>query len=1198
MPIYIGSNQISKIYKGDTLSQSLKLGDINLPIVETVIVSLFDPLFDNVSLLLPMNSTFADAGPLELTTSAGNQTSISTTISKFGGASGSFPSGDYSNGGVLSITYPTNKNFGTGAFTVDGWARMNDTSNTSNNLWMFAKLDINTSGIAYEYAIVIYPEYVLFYYGMRGSNQSHTRFYFPTALSSNTWYHIAIQRAANGNFTIYLDGVPTTQYQTSGLSAGVSFGELITGVYNNTVDLTHGSNTLAMIGNAAGGGHLDDIRITVGQSRYAASFSQPTLAAPTFGSTETTTTTTTTAPTTTTTTAAPTTGYTVSGATHEPDVNGTYSVAGSINGTTYYSKTLGGTFYLHKSIDSYSNDYPEWNITSWPPCEGGTRDCFSSGPSYYTLTAPSSPPVSGWWNPGYGEDTTMTVTETSSPTTTTTTTTTAAPTTTTTTTAPTTTTTTAAPSANGLSISGSMGEDGTFCPVATLYERPFYKHTTTDDWFIWYDGLDWFYGDRIGGSYDSANPTSIVPNLRYTAYNFSSSSTAPLTGWANDLMNATITQTSCGGGDPTTTTTTTTAEPTTTTTTTTTAAPAGAFTLSGAGISAVNGCYNDAGIYNDKPYYSNGSYFVWYEGFEFAWFISQSVGGGPPDYYGSNENDVPSMWDWAAEPSAPPTLSQGCGDPTTTTTTTTTAAPTTTTTTTTAAPTLSGYNIGSITRGDDDYAGNYTISGTSPGNTFPSWQHATKNYILEYQGGGTGWLLLPGTIEGGISGSPIAFQSCGFPGGGSGTCTDEIITGTYATNDGMGTLFTVTDLATPTTTTAAPTTTTAAPTTTTAAPTTTTAAPTTTTAAPTTTTTTTTTTTAAPAGVFTLSGAGVTGVNGCYVESGTVNNQPAYTNGTYWVFYNSMFWTITTEEGKGSFGGYDIYYSVGTPSVEVATWQQGNENSGATPTQTMGCVGATTTTTAEPTTTTTTAPTTTTTTAAPTTTTTTTAPTTTTTTAAPSANGLSISGSMGEDGTFCPVATHNGKPFYKHVSLMWFIWHDGYDWLYGDKTGGTYDPANPTNIVNDLRSLASNFSNSSTAPLADWGGDLSGATITQTSCGGGDPTTTTTTTTTAAPGKTLTVINGVASGSGTSVLTQDAPLNGLEFIVSDAGILTMIRTNSNTAGTWISGPEQAGFMYDDKDGIYIKFFSRGVGENVIAGTYYIINASYMTVSIT
>jgi hypothetical protein len=167
---------------------------------------------------------------------------------------------------------------------------------------------------------------------------------------------------------------------------------------------------------------------------------------------------------------------------------------------------------------------------------------------------------------------------------------------------------------------------------------------------------------------------------------------------------------------------------------------------------------------------------------------------------------------WSGTPTSTPPLSgwsngslatTTCGGTTTTTaaptttTTTTTAEPTTTTTTTTtttSAPTLSGYNIGSITRGDDDYAGNYTISGTSPGNIFPSWQHESKNYILAYQGGGNGWLLFPGTIEGDISGSPIAFQSCGFPGGGSGTCTDEIITGTYATSDGEGTLFTVTDL--------------------------------------------------------------------------------------------------------------------------------------------------------------------------------------------------------------------------------------------------------------------------------------------------------------------------------------------------------------------------------------------------------------------
>jgi hypothetical protein len=114
---------------------------------------------------------------------------------------------------------------------------------------------------------------------------------------------------------------------------------------------------------------------------------------------------TTTSTTTTTTTTPP--ALMVSNATYEPTVNGNYSVAGSINGTTYYVKTLGGTYYLHRS--SYSGDYPEWNITNWPPCEDGTRDCFPGSPTYYASTAPISPPVSGWLNPGNGEDETMTV---------------------------------------------------------------------------------------------------------------------------------------------------------------------------------------------------------------------------------------------------------------------------------------------------------------------------------------------------------------------------------------------------------------------------------------------------------------------------------------------------------------------------------------------------------------------------------------------------------------------------------------------------------------------------------------------------------------------------------------------------------------------------------------------------------------------
>lgn len=149
---------------------------------------------------------------------------------------------------------------------------------------------------------------------------------------------------------------------------------------------------------------------------------------------------------------------------------------------------------------------------------------------------------------------------------------------------------------------------------------------------------------------------------------------------------------------------------------------------------------------------------------------------------------------------APTTTTTTTAEPTTTTTTTapttTTAAPTTTTTaapttttTTTAAP-LVGYSLS----GSYDYSGNYTISGTF--DSQPAWQHETKSYFMYFAGGpNSGWFLFPGNIVDGPYGPPIASQSCGYPAGGSGTCTVETITGTWSTAIGEGSdQFTVTSL--------------------------------------------------------------------------------------------------------------------------------------------------------------------------------------------------------------------------------------------------------------------------------------------------------------------------------------------------------------------------------------------------------------------
>jgi hypothetical protein len=391
-----------------------------------------------------------------------------------------------------------------------------------------------------------------------------------------------------------------------------------------------------------------------------------TTAAPTTTTTaEPTTTTTTAAPTTTTTTtAAPSAvGYLVSGA-GDTSVNGTYCEAGTINGRPYYTYS---SLYLYW-YPSLSQEQGRWHIGTVNGSEEGsilyaTRDDGDENIMPDDIFTNWYNGSDSWWGFETGTSPSPTVTQTTCGTTTTTTTT-VAPTTTTT-------TTTAAPGGvAGFTVQAVMGgvDDGyggTYCEDGTYNGKPKYRKAGTIFHIYWIPDNDFWVINNYG----------TIGTLTSVFVYSPSSSTPPTTGW-NDYDNngtPTVTATTCVGA-----TTTTTAAPTTTTTTTTTAAPAGAFTLSGAGISAVNGCYNDAGIYNDKPYYSNGSYFVWYEGIEFAWFISQSVGGGPPDYYGSNENDVPSIWDWAVEPSAPPTLSQGCGDPTTT---TTTAAPTTTTTT-------------------------------------------------------------------------------------------------------------------------------------------------------------------------------------------------------------------------------------------------------------------------------------------------------------------------------------------------------------------------------------------------------------------------------------------------------------------------------------------------------------------------------------
>jgi len=178
---------------------------------------------------------------------------ISTTQSKFGGSSMAFDgTGDY-------LASPDNLTlgFGSGAFTVEGWIYLNNTSGTKgivfgrgSNSFGFRVgqsylgnvngLNIVKSGVA---------------------DLDYCAFTFVT----NTWYHVAVVRSGT---TIYFF-VNGTQQTTLGSGAG-SFNYV-----NPTSGYYIGCNNDT---NEQFAGYIDDLRVTKGLARYTTNFTPPTAA--------------------------------------------------------------------------------------------------------------------------------------------------------------------------------------------------------------------------------------------------------------------------------------------------------------------------------------------------------------------------------------------------------------------------------------------------------------------------------------------------------------------------------------------------------------------------------------------------------------------------------------------------------------------------------------------------------------------------------------------------------------------------------------------------------------------------------------------------------------------------------------------------------------------------------------------------------
>ena len=219
-----------------------------------------DDYYNSCSLLLHCDgingsTTFTDNSPAPRTVTATNGAAISTTQSKFGGASGFFDGTD----DYLSIPTSNFNTFGTANFTVELFFRSNqnsrqycsfisDEGGISTGLTILLNIASSSDG-----KIGVWQTGCVA--GLTSTNGGY---------NDNNWHHIAYVR--NGSIaTIYVDGINQASTTVSG-NPSTPAGAFIIGA----------STGLSRYYN----GYIDEMRITTGVARYTGSFTTSSVAFP------------------------------------------------------------------------------------------------------------------------------------------------------------------------------------------------------------------------------------------------------------------------------------------------------------------------------------------------------------------------------------------------------------------------------------------------------------------------------------------------------------------------------------------------------------------------------------------------------------------------------------------------------------------------------------------------------------------------------------------------------------------------------------------------------------------------------------------------------------------------------------------------------------------------------------------------------
>jgi hypothetical protein len=217
---------------------------------------------DDTSVVLLLNfnganndTVFTDASANNFTITRLGTPVISTTQSKFGGASGFFNA----EGNVITAPSDTDFDMGSGNFTMECWIYATSTARQI----LFARG--NNSGATETFG---------FSFEINAQNKIQFNFVdnnvpanITSAISSasntiNTWTHLAVVRNVN-TLTIYINGTADGTLD-------------LTGKTMNTSTETVRIGDFSTAGSVEFLGYMDDLRITKGKALYTANFTAPT----------------------------------------------------------------------------------------------------------------------------------------------------------------------------------------------------------------------------------------------------------------------------------------------------------------------------------------------------------------------------------------------------------------------------------------------------------------------------------------------------------------------------------------------------------------------------------------------------------------------------------------------------------------------------------------------------------------------------------------------------------------------------------------------------------------------------------------------------------------------------------------------------------------------------------------------------------